>query len=35
VVDGFVAGLLHLLQQFLLPPSLLLLLQFPLRILAG
>ena len=35
VIDGLVAGPLHLLQEFLLPPSLLLLLQLPLCVLAG
>lgn len=35
VIDGLVADSLHLLQQLLLPPSLLLLLQLPLRILTS
>ena len=35
VIDGLMAGPLHLLQELLLPPSLLLLLQLPLCILAG
>lgn len=35
VIDGLVAGPLHLLQELLLPPGLLLLLQLPLRVLAG
>lgn len=35
VIDGLMAGPLHLLQEFLLPPSLLLLLQLSLCILAG